>query len=112
MKKKEIPLYNKYIKIIVYFIFVSISLWFIFIRPELNIYRLKTKGVEVNGYIYKKSNVGSKGTVRCFYRFQVGIIEYEGFYDNKNLNEGDSIKVVFYRNNPKINWPKQFILDY
>ncbi len=81
-------------------------------RNNNNISKLRNDGNEVKGLIYKKSEVGSKGTIRCFYNFEVECQIYEGFYDNNNLNQWDSIEIIYYIKDPSLNQAKQFVLDY
>lgn len=89
-----------------------VGIWLLFIRPELNISKLKSYGVETKAIVYRKSAVGSKGTIRCFYKFMVQGNEYEGFYDNEKINQGDSIVIVYYAKEPSLNQSKQFVLNY
>ncbi|MCP9761991.1 hypothetical protein EGI31_03425 [Lacihabitans soyangensis] len=91
---------------------ILIGIWLIFIRPEIHIYKLKNNGQKTKGLIYRKSGVGSKGTSRCFYNFVVNGKVYEGFYDNTNLNQNDSIVIIYYLKNPNLNQAKQFVDDY
>lgn len=97
---------------IYWIIFGGLFIWFILIRPEYNIYRLKNNGIETKGRIYRKSGVGSKGTIRCFYNFEIAGKQYEGFYDNKDLNQWDSLAIIYYVKDPSLNQAKQFVLDY
>lgn len=83
-----------------------------FIRPEINIFILKKNGQKTKGIIYKKSGVGSKGTIRCYYNFNVKGKEYEGFYDNPKLNQFDSLVIIYYLKDPRLNQAKQFFDDY
>lgn len=90
-------------------ILVFIALLF---RNNNNISKLRKDGQEVKGRIYRKSGVGSKGTIRCFYNFEVAGKLYEGFYDNPKLNEWDSLEIIYYSKDPTLNQAKQFVLDY
>ena len=87
-------------------------MWYIVIRPNYNIYKLRNNGQETKGRIFRKSGVGSKGTIRCFYNFEVKGIEYEGFYDNPKLNQWDSLEIIYYKSDPSLNQAKQFVDDY
>ncbi len=89
-----------------------IAIWLLLLRPEINIQKLKCCGMETKALVYRKSAVGSKGTIRCFYRFVVHESQYEGFYDNEKINQGDSIWVIYYEKKPSLNQSKQFVLDY
>jgi hypothetical protein len=97
---------------IFWLILTVLFIWYIIIRPTYNISKLRNDGKEVKGRIYRKSSVGSKGTIRCFYNFEVEGQSYEGFYDNKNLNQWDSIDVIYYKKDPSLNQAKQFVLDF
>jgi hypothetical protein len=109
VKKKSFS-FNK--SQIFWFVFSLLFIWYIIIRPQYNINKLRKKGIETKGYIYRKSGVGSKGTIRCFYTFNVSGETYEGFYDNQKLNQGDSLDIIYYIKDPTLNQAKQFILDY
>jgi hypothetical protein len=93
-------------------ILAVLFIWYIIIRPNYNINKLKNEGKEVKVRIYRKSGVGSKGTIRCFYNFEVEGQSYEGFYDNKNLNQWDSIDIIYHKKNPSLNQAKQFVMDF
>ena len=82
------------------------------VRNNYNVFRLKSYGLETKAFVYRKYSVGSKGTIRCFYRFVVNGKQYEGFYDNGIINQGDSISIIFYPPRPSLNQAKQFILNY
>jgi hypothetical protein len=97
---------------IFWLIFSVLFIWYIIIRPDYNISRLRDDGKEVKGWIYRKSGVGSKGTIRCFYNFEVKGKDYEGFYDNNKLSQGDSLEIIYYTKDPSLNQAKQFVLDY
>jgi len=95
-------------------IWVVLILAFIFLvfRNNNNIDKLREEGQEVKGIIYRKSGVGSKGTIRCFYSFEVAGKQYEGFYDNPKLNQWDSLEIIYYKSDPSLNQAKQFVEDY
>lgn len=95
----------------IYFFFFLIVIYFV-IRNYSNISKLRNDGIETKGWIYRKSSVGSKGTIRSFYTFEVGGKTYEGFYDNPGLKQWDSISIIYYRNDPSLNQAKQFVEDY
>lgn len=102
----------KLIKKIFWTTIIIIISWIIFIKPEYNISKLKKSGKLVKGIIYRKSLVGSKGTIRCFYNFDVDGIKYEGFYDNDAYKKGDSLEIIYYIEDPSLNQAKQFVEDY
>jgi len=91
--------------------FIIVFLFFVF-RNNNNIGKLRNEGQETKGRIYRKSSVGSKGTIRCFYNFEVEGRNYEGFYDNPKLKQWDSIEIIYYRKDPNLNQAKQFVNDY
>jgi hypothetical protein len=97
---------------IFWILFSLLFIWLIIIRPEYNISKLRNEGQETKGRIYRKSGVGSKGTIRCFYNFEVEGKNYEGFYDNDNLNQWDNIEIIYYIKDPSLNQAKQFVFDY
>ncbi|MBK8626931.1 MAG: hypothetical protein IPN86_15600 [Saprospiraceae bacterium] len=99
---------NNIFWIIIFLMFV----WYIIIRPEYNIHLLRSEGKETKGRIYRKSSVGSKGTIRCFYNFEVEGEIFEGFYDNSKLYQWDSIEIIYFKKDPNLNQAKQFVDDY
>ena len=97
---------------IFWILFTLLFIWYIILRPENNISKLRNDGIETKGRIYRKSGIGSKGTIRCFYNFEVEGKSYEGFYDNPKLNQSDSLEIIYYLKDPTLNQAKQFVLDY
>jgi hypothetical protein len=73
---------------------------------------LKKQGKEARGLIYQKSRVGSKGTIRCFYKFNVRGYSYEGFYDSDDFKQWDSLEIIYYIKDPTLNQAKNFVNDY
>ena len=97
---------------IIWLLLSLLFIWYVLIRPEYHISKLRKEGIETKGRIYRKSSVGSKGTTRCFYDFEVNGKSYEGFYDNSKLNQWDILKIIYYKNDPNLNQAKQFVLDF
>jgi hypothetical protein len=94
-------------------LFVIIFIIYLTIRNNSNITDLKEKGKTTIGYIYDVRSVGSKGTIRCFYRFKINNYNYyEGFYDDDNLKKYDSLQIIYLPDNPKKNQAKKFVDDY
>lgn len=85
---------------------------YISIRNDGNISELQKNGKQVEGYLYEVKGVGSKGTIRGFYKFQVGNNVYEGFYDNDELIKHDSIEIIYLPDDPEKNQARQFVEDY
>jgi hypothetical protein len=116
VNKKEKYVVNKYFSLgksqIFWLVFLILFIWFIIIRPDYNISKLRNDGKDIKGVIYRKSGVGSKGTIRCFYNFEVEGRNYEGFYDNNRLNQWDSLEIIYYSKDPNLNQAKQFVIDY
>lgn len=110
MATKEVNTYFK--KIPLLWILLILAFLFLLFRNNNNISKLRNNGIETMGRIYRKSGVGSKGTIRCFYNFEVEGKQYEGFYDNPKLNQWDSLEIIYYRKDPTLNQAKQFVLDY
>lgn len=94
-----------WILLLVFIVYTSIN-------NNSNINKLKNKGKLTKAYLYEVKGVGSKGTIRGFYKFKVDNNVYEGFYDNDNLKKYDSIEVLYYINDPNINQTKKFVSDY
>ncbi len=97
-----------------HYLWVSLILFMVYIsiRNNNNISQLKKNGKQVTGYLYEVKGVGSKGTIRGFYKFVLNNNIYEGFYDNDNLVKYDSIEVIYLPDNPEKNQAKQFVEDY
>lgn len=85
---------------------------FLVVRNNDNNDELNKNGKQTRTFLYKVKRVGSKGTIRGFYRFEINNILYEGFYDNDNLKENDSIDIIYLPDNPERNQAKQFVEDY
>jgi hypothetical protein len=92
-------------------VIVCLVFYFI-IRNNKNINELKENGKQTRAYLYDVKGVGSKRTIRGFYRFEISNNIYEGFYDNDDLKTHDSIDVIYLPNNPERNQAKQFVEDY
>ncbi len=85
---------------------------FLVLRNNYNNDELQENGKQAKAYLYKVKGVGSKGTIRGFYRFEINNNYYEGFYDNDKLKEHDSIDIIYLPDNPERNQAKQFLEDY
>ena len=105
-------LINRYKSSLIWIVIILLMFWYIGFRPEIRISELKKNGKQVTGYLYEVKGVGSKGTIRGFYKFRVNDNLYEGFYDNDELVKFDSIKIIYLPDNPEINQAKQFVEDY
>jgi hypothetical protein len=99
-------------KILASWKFLIVLILILILKNNLSIYLLKKYGQEKVVEIHKVKRVGSKGTIRAFYRFYTDGKEYEGFYDNTDLKKFDSLRIVYYPKYPDINQPKKFIEDY
>jgi hypothetical protein len=91
---------------------VLLMIWYLGVRPEIRISELRNDGKQIKAFLYEVKGIGSKGTIRGFYRFEINNNLYEGFYDNDNLKKHDSIDVLYLSNNPEKNQAKQFVEDY
>jgi hypothetical protein len=103
---------NRYKSSLIWIVIILLLFWYIGIRPEIRISELKKNGKQVTGYLYEVKGVGSKGTIRGFYKFRVNDNLYEGFYDNDELVKYDSIEIIYLPENPELNQAKQFVEDY
>ena len=97
-----------------YYLWILIVLFMVYIsiRNNNNISQLQINGKQVTGYLYEVKGVGSKGTIRGFYKFRVNNNLYEGFYDNDELVKFDSIEIIYLPENLEKNQAKQFVEDY
>jgi hypothetical protein len=98
-------------KILSYFpVFVLI---FVLIKVLIVTYeskRVLSKGETAKAYIFVKKNIGSKGTIRCYYRFYIGNQVYEGHDDTNIFNTGDSITIRYLPDSPDINRSERFLI--
>jgi hypothetical protein len=108
LKNSIIKISKKYFYI---FIPLTVIIFFV-IRNNHLISNLKENGKTTKAFIYQKKSVGSKGTIRSFYRFKVNESHYEGYDDNENLMKFDSIIIIYLENNPKSNRSKEFVDNY
>lgn len=102
------------VKIKKYWLWISLVCLTIFliIRNNSNINDLKVNGKQTKAFFYEVKSVGSKGTIRGFYRFEVEGSFYNGFYDDDNLKKYDSIDVIYLPNDPNKNQAKPFVDNY
>ena len=108
----NLNLLNRYKSKIVWTVIILLMFWYLGIRPEIRISELKENGKQTKAYLNEVKGVGSKGTIRGFYRFEINNNLYEGFYDNDNLKEHDSIDIIYLPDNPERNQAKKFVEDY
>ena len=109
--KNEFSFFNK-IKSHYLWILLILFLVYVSIRNNNNISILQKNGKQVTGYLYEVKGVGSKGTIRGFYKFEVNNNYYEGFYDSDELVKYDSIEIIYLPENPETNQAKKFVEDY
>jgi len=108
----NLKLLNRYKSSLILILIMLLMLWYVGIRPEVRISELQKNGKQVTWYLYEVKGVGSKGTIRGFYKFRVNDNLYEGFYDNDELVKFDSIEIIYLPDNPEKNQAKQFVEDY
>ena len=108
----NLNLLNRYKSKIVWTVIILLMFWYLGIRPEIRISKLKENGKQTKAYLYEVKGVGSKGTIRGFYRFEINNNLYEGFYDNDKLVKFDSIDIIYLPDNPERNQAKKFVEDY
>ncbi len=66
--------------------------------------KLKWDGHYTKAIVFDKKNVGSKGVINTHYSFQIGNKKFVGVtIFNSKVEIGDSIEIVYYISNPKIN---------
>lgn len=108
----DLKFLNRHKSNLIWIAIILLIFWYIGIRPELRISELRNDGKQTKAYLYKVKGVGSKGTIRGFYRFVINNNLYEGFYDNDELIKYDSIDIIYLPDNPKRNQAKKFVEDY
>jgi hypothetical protein len=87
-----------------------VGLIYLTFRNEYRVYTLRKNGVKTVGYVYSVQLVGSKGTVRCFYRFSTPTGTNQGFYDSISVKEGDSLNIIYLPKTPDLNYAEAFVL--
>lgn len=110
--RNNLELINRYKRSFTWLVIILLMFWYVGIRPEIIISDLKENGKQIKAYLYEVKRVGSKGTIRGFYRFKINNILYEGFYDNDKLEKYDSIDIIYLPENPERNQVKRFVEDY
>jgi hypothetical protein len=85
--------------------------WFIIIvvkkgKTNTQVYQ---KGEITKAIIIDKRRVGGKGIERCTYSFLYNNIKYEGWVNDDDFKIGDTIQILFLKENPEINRSKKFI---
>ncbi len=95
----------------IFILFIGVIIFFL-IRNNYSISEFEKNGERVKGYVYDVKGVGSKGTIRAFYRFTIGDDIYQGFYDNDKVKKNDSIYIIYLPENPGENRAKEFIDNY
>lgn len=108
----NLKLLNRYKSRIIWTVIILLMFWYLGIRPEMRISELRNDGKQTKAYLYEVKGVGSKGTIRGFYRFEINNNLYEGFYDNDKLVKYDSIDIIYLPDNPERNQAKKFVEDY
>lgn len=108
----NLKILNCYKSRMIWTVIILLIFWYLGIRPEMRISELRNHGKQAKAYLFEVKGVGSKGTIRGFYRFKVKNNLYEGFYDNDNLKISDSIDIIYLPDNPERNQAKQFVEDY
>jgi hypothetical protein len=108
----NLKILNRYKSRIIWTVIILLMFWYLGIRPEMRISELRNDGKQTKAYLYEVKGVGSKGTIRGFYRFEINNNLYEGFYDNDKLMKYDSIDIIYLPDNPERNQAKQFVEDY
>jgi hypothetical protein len=102
----------KKIKPTLLILFIAI-IWFITKSSKVTIenYQLNKKGINTKGIIMDVRNVGAKGVIRANYYFEVNSDRYQGWVDSRNYRAGDSINILFLKNNPHVNREREFIKE-
>ena len=111
MKHKiEKPSYNYKNKISLIVLLIVIA-WFIFtVVKKGNINKqVYQKGEMAKAIVIDKRRVGGKGIERCTYSFSFNGISYEGWVDDDYYKVGDTIQILFLKENPEINRGKKFL---
>ncbi len=109
-KSGSIILWNKKISIswiilpvlVVYFLYISIGKTF-----DNN--DLGKNGIETSAIVTDVRKVGSKGVIRCTYKFEVNNLIYIGNVDDDYYKTGDTIQVYYLKTKPEINRDKKFL---
>ncbi len=66
-------------------------------------YSLKKHGIVTNAVITDTRAGGSKGQIKCYYIFTVNGNEYSGNNSDADYKIGDTIRIVYKKDNPEVN---------
>ena len=108
--KSEKPIYNYKNKISLIFFLVLIA-WFVYTgakktKTNNDLYK---KGEIAKAVVIDKRKVGGKGIERVSYSFSFNGQRYEGWVDDDYYEVGDTIQILFLKENPEINEGKKFL---
>ncbi len=95
--------------ILLVFVVWIIDLLYIATKKTIENDYLDKHGIEVKAIITRVKGVGSKGTIRCTYEFKSYGNVYAGWVDSDTLHVGDSIDVLYRKDNPEINRSEKFL---
>lgn len=91
--------------------FLVVIAWFLYTvakkgKTNNNLYQ---KGEITKAIVIDKRRVGGKGIERITYSFSYNGIKYEGWVDDDYYKIGDTIQILFLKENPEINKDKRFL---
>nr|WP_294790883.1 hypothetical protein [uncultured Mucilaginibacter sp.] len=72
---------------------------------------MKSEGSKIKGVVIDKYKVGGKGTIQIDYLFKLNENTYSGSTSNEKYNVGDSLYILFLKEDPRINKSYSFIND-
>jgi hypothetical protein len=98
-------------KIIAIILFIAICCWLFYESFEQTLLnrRLKSENNKVRSVVTNRYKVGAKGTIQIDYSFTLNGKIYIGQATNERFNIGDSLDVLYLKENPELNRSYGFI---
>ncbi|MCE5347845.1 MAG: hypothetical protein LLG13_16380 [Bacteroidales bacterium] len=107
-KKNESYNYKNKISLIVLLFVITWFAYTVIKKGNIN-KQVYQNGEITNAIVIDKKKVGGKGKIKCTYSFLYKNVKYEGWVYNDNYKVGDTIKVKFLKDNPKVNNDYKFL---
>jgi uncharacterized protein YneF (UPF0154 family) len=100
-------------KVIAIILFIAICCWLVYKSFEQTLLnsRLKSENNKIRAVVTNKYKVGSKGTIQIDYSFTLSGKIYSGQATNKRHNIGDSLDILYLKENPELNKSYSFIQE-
>ena len=107
-KKKEDYNYKNKISLVVLLIIIACFI-FAVTKKSMTNKKVYKKGEITYAIVNDTRKVGGNGVRKCTYLFTYNEIKYEGWVYDDTYKIGDTIKIMFLKDNPKINDDYKFL---